>query len=94
MVTPDGYEMIRKAYQDRPFFTVALTASKAVLQERMKKRGGSTDDKIQERIRRDDAIFQDLHPDVAICTDRRSAEETGRTIFALAEVFMTDHTQP
>ena len=52
------------------------------------------DDKIQERIRRDDAIFQDLHPDVVICTDRRSAEETGRTIFALAEVFMTDHTQP
>ena len=93
VVTPDGYEMIRKAYQDRPFFTVALTASKAVLQERMKKRGGSTDDKIQERIRRDDAIFQDLHPDVVIFTDRRSAEETGRTIFALAEVFMTDHTQ-
>lgn len=94
VVTPDGYEMIRKAYQDRPFFTVVLTASKAVLQERMKKRGGSTDDKIQERIRRDDAIFQDLHPDIVICTDRRSAEETGRTIFALAEVLMTDHAQP
>ena len=25
---------------------------------------------------------------------RRSEDETGRTIFALAEVFMTDHTQP
>lgn len=38
--------------------------------------------------------FRTCIPDVVICTDRRSAEETGRTIFALAEVFMTDHTQP
>lgn len=94
VVTPDGYEMIREAYQDRPFFTIMLTASEAVLKERMRKRGGSTEDEIQERISRDDVIFRDLHPDVVICTDRRSAEETGRTIFALAEALMPDHAQP
>lgn len=94
VVTPDGYEMIREAYRDRPLFTVVLTASETVLRERMRKRGGCTEAKIQERISWDNVIFQDLHSDVVICTDRRSAEETGRTIFALAEVLMTDHAQP
>ena len=93
VVTPDGYEMIKETYRDRPFFVIVLDASEAVLRERMRKRGGSTKEEIEERIRRDHVIFQDLHPDAIICTDQRSIEETGRMFFALTEAFLTDHAR-
>lgn len=83
VVTPDGYEAIQRQYHNRPLFAIALTASTDVLKNRMKIRGGSTEEEIEKRIQRDDSIFQNLKTDITISTENLSIPEVGDTVMAL-----------
>lgn len=83
VVTPDGYDRIKEEYCGRPLFTIALVASEDVLKSRMRMRGGSTEEQINERTQRDDAIFRNLKSDVTIPTDHLSISEVGDAIITL-----------
>lgn len=85
VVTPDGYESVKAQYQDRPLITVLLTASEETLKDRMRMRGGNTEDDINKKIQQDNALFQNMEADVTLATDQLSIQEIGDVIVMLSK---------
>lgn len=83
VVEPDGYKVLKKLYHDRFMFSINLTASKDILEQRMKKRGGCTDETIKDRLEQDDVIFDNVATDAIIDTSRLSIKEVGDKIKAI-----------
>ena len=85
VVTPDGYESVKAQYQSRPLITVLLTASEETLKNRMRMRGGNTEDDLNKKIQQDNVIFQNVEADVTLATDRLSVQEIGDIIVMLSK---------
>lgn len=84
VVDPGGYEMLKKVYHDRAMFSIKLTASRDVLEDRMRKRGNS-EEEIADRLQKDDKIFNSFEADTEINTDNLTISEVGERIKNMIE---------
>lgn len=82
IVHPEGYQMLRERYRDRPMLCIKLTAPKEIREARMRERG-SSEEEIKDRLELDEEVFRTIQADASIDTGNLTVEAVACRIYSL-----------